>query len=134
MRAAIRHGSFWAKNRLASEAIDLQALFNDYWSTSERISTVPSQSCSLAVRSYLMAKRRGHYFRWNVSQSSLVSRITILCEHYRLSLSNSNCPSRPANDLRIGGLSALFAPWTKRIVKGILPTDEWIDGGCGERY
>jgi hypothetical protein len=35
---------FWAKHRLASEAIDLQALFNDYWSTSEHVFTIPSQS------------------------------------------------------------------------------------------
>ena len=36
--------SFWAKTRLVSEAIDLQALFNDYWSTNQRVFTVPSQS------------------------------------------------------------------------------------------
>jgi len=35
---------FWAKNQLASEVIDLQALFDDYWSTSEQVFTVPSQS------------------------------------------------------------------------------------------
>jgi hypothetical protein len=47
MRAEIQMKSghlFWAKNRLASEAIDPQALFNEYWSTNERVFTVPSQS------------------------------------------------------------------------------------------
>ena len=88
MRAAIqmrRHHSFWAKNRSASEAIDLQEVLNDYWGTSERIFTVPSRSYSPAVRSYLMAKRRGHYFRWKAPPASLVSRITILCEQHRSS-------------------------------------------------
>jgi hypothetical protein len=27
---------FWAKNRQGSEVIDLQELFNDYWSSNER--------------------------------------------------------------------------------------------------
>ena len=47
MRAEIQMRSghlFWAKNRLASEEIDLQALFNDYWGTNEHVFTVPSQS------------------------------------------------------------------------------------------
>jgi len=47
MRAEIemRSGhSFWAKIRLANEAIDLQALFNDYRSTIKHVFTVPSQS------------------------------------------------------------------------------------------
>ena len=35
---------FWAKHRLASEVIDLQALYNEYWSTSKHVFTVPSQS------------------------------------------------------------------------------------------
>ena len=89
MRAAIqmrRHHSFWAKNRLPGEAIDLQVAFNDYWSTGERIFTVPSQSCPPVVRSYLMAKRRGHYFRCKGPPASLVSGITILRKHYRSSL------------------------------------------------
>jgi len=34
----------WAKNRQASEMIDLQALFNDYWNSNESEFTVPSQS------------------------------------------------------------------------------------------
>ena len=35
---------FWAQNRRASEVIDLQALFNDYWSSNEHEFTVLSQS------------------------------------------------------------------------------------------
>ena len=47
MRAEIQMKSghiFWAKHRLAGGVIDLQALFNDYWSTSKHVFTVPSQS------------------------------------------------------------------------------------------
>jgi len=36
----------WAKNRLASELIDLQALFDDYWSSNKHEFTVPSKSSS----------------------------------------------------------------------------------------
>ena len=46
MRAEIQMKSghlFWAKHRLASEVIDLQALFDEYWSTSKHVFTVPSQ-------------------------------------------------------------------------------------------
>jgi len=59
--------SFWAKNRLASEAIDLQAPFNDHWSTNEHVFTVPRRPRSPTVRLHLMAKRRGHYFSWKES-------------------------------------------------------------------
>ena len=34
----------WVKHRLASELIGLQALFNDYWSSTKREFTVPSKS------------------------------------------------------------------------------------------
>jgi len=33
----------WAKSRQKSEAIDLQALFDEYWSSSKHEFTVPSQ-------------------------------------------------------------------------------------------
>ena len=36
----------WTKNRQTSEAIDLQALFDDYWSSNKHEFTVPSQSRS----------------------------------------------------------------------------------------
>jgi len=43
----MRSGQFlWARNRSASEVIDLQALFNDYWSSNKHEFTVPSQSRS----------------------------------------------------------------------------------------
>jgi len=38
--------SFWAKYRDASEVIDLQALFDKYWSSTDREFTVLSQSLS----------------------------------------------------------------------------------------
>jgi len=37
---------FWGKDRLASELIDVQALFNDYWSSDKHEFTVPSKSSS----------------------------------------------------------------------------------------
>ena len=47
MRAEIQMKSghlFWAKDRLASEVIDLQELFNDYWNPDKHVFTVLSQS------------------------------------------------------------------------------------------
>jgi hypothetical protein len=35
---------FWAKNRQASGAIDLQGLFNEYWGSNKREFTVSGQS------------------------------------------------------------------------------------------
>ena len=48
MRVEIQRSShfFWAKNRLESEPIDVQALFNDYWSSTKHEFTVPSESSS----------------------------------------------------------------------------------------
>ena len=37
----------WAKSRLASELIDVQAIYNDYWSSNKHKFTVPSESSSL---------------------------------------------------------------------------------------
>jgi len=34
----------WAKNRQANNVIDLQGLFDDYWSSNKLEFTVPSQS------------------------------------------------------------------------------------------
>jgi hypothetical protein len=36
--------SLWAKTREAGEVIDLQGLFDDYWSSNDPKFTVPSQS------------------------------------------------------------------------------------------
>ena len=36
----------WAKIRQTSEVINIQRLFNDYWSSNEREFLVSSQSCS----------------------------------------------------------------------------------------
>ena len=38
----------WAKDQRASEPIDVQALFNDYWSSKKLEFTVPSKSSSLS--------------------------------------------------------------------------------------
>ena len=37
---------FWGKIRLASELIDVEALFNDYWSTIKHEFMVPSKRSS----------------------------------------------------------------------------------------
>jgi hypothetical protein len=34
----------WTKNREGNEVIDLQELFNEYWTSNKREFTVPSQS------------------------------------------------------------------------------------------
>jgi len=49
--------SFWAKYRDASEVIDLQALFDKYWSSNDREFTVLSQS--LAPTSPRRSDRKG---------------------------------------------------------------------------
>ena len=46
-----------------------------------------------------------------------------------------DCPSQPAYNLGIDGISALVAPPTRRTVEGILPNDGWIDReGCRDGY
>ena len=125
----------WAKTRLAGEAINLQAIFKDFWSSNKCEFTMPSQSSPPTLRQYLMVmvKRRGHYCRRKASPVSLISRITIICKHY--SSSPRNCPFWPGYDLRIDGIPALIAPSTRRIVKGILPIDERVGReGCREGY
>jgi hypothetical protein len=37
---------FWAKYRQASEVIDLQGVFSDYWNSTMREFTMSSQLCS----------------------------------------------------------------------------------------
>jgi hypothetical protein len=80
-----------------------------------------SRNC-LQVRPYLMETRRGHRH----CKVSLASRITILCKCGRTFLCNS--PSQPAANICIGATTAHVAPSTRRIVKGLLPTDDRRDG------
>ena len=49
----------WAKHREVGEAIDLDGLFRDYWSSNNRELTVLSQSFSPTVRTDLIEKDRG---------------------------------------------------------------------------
>ena len=75
--------SFWAKYRQTNEPIDLQDIFNEYWTSNKRDFIVPSQSRSnKLVLSYLIEKCRGRY-RW---KAQLVSGIPIFRTHYRTSL------------------------------------------------
>ena len=81
----------WVKRELISKEIDLQYLFNDYWTTTADEITLQGPSWStLSPCIYLIENRRGRD-RWKVS---LRGGTTILCKHYRLSLCNS--PLRPA--------------------------------------
>jgi len=52
-----RGHSFWATYRETSDIIDLQALFNDYWSSNGHEFTVLSQSFSLTSLS--ISDRKG---------------------------------------------------------------------------
>src|SRR5258708_22752223 len=48
---------FWSKYRQTTEAIDLQALFNEYWSSKKHEFTLQRQSCP--PTSPLMSDREG---------------------------------------------------------------------------
>ena len=73
MRTEIRMRSghlFWAKHRQGSEVVDLQALFNEYWGSTKRDFTVPSQS-SPPQPSSLISDRRAEVvvirkYRWSL--------------------------------------------------------------------
>ena len=51
--------SVWAKYRDASEVIELDGLFSDYWGSNSHEFTVLSQSFSQPVRTDLIEKDRG---------------------------------------------------------------------------
>ena len=51
--------SVWAKHREADEAIDLDGLFSDYWSSDDREFTVLSKSYLQRDRTDLIEKDRG---------------------------------------------------------------------------
>ena len=48
--------SFWAKNRQMNEAIDFQGIFNEYWGSTKREFTIPSQSSSQPAHFVLMTR------------------------------------------------------------------------------
>jgi hypothetical protein len=77
------------------------------------------------VRSYLIAKRRGHRFQWREPPVPLVSKITILCRRYCPFLCNR--PPKSANKFRIDEIPALVAPGARNIAEELPITDEWID-------
>ena len=85
------------------------------------------------ARLYLIVKCRGYYSRRKASPVSLVSSITILRKCY--CSSHCNCTSKSATNCHKGGIPALVASSTRRIVKGIFPTDERIDRkSCEDSY
>ena len=93
MRAEIqmRHGHlFWVNYRQTSEVIDVQVLFNEYWSSNKHEFTVPSQFGSPSRRSDLIENGRCGYY-W---KAPLVSGITILCKHDRSCFLQTAHPSQ----------------------------------------
>jgi len=67
----------WANKERASKVIDLQNLFNDYWTSKAGELTLLGQS-SQSVRTYLIEKPRGRC-GW---KASLLSKITVLNKYY----------------------------------------------------
>ena len=130
MEIQMRSGhSFWAKNRQNSDIVDIQGLRSSYLDSNEHEFTVPSQSRPQLLRPCLMRKYRGRC-HWKVPW---VFGVQILCKHDCPFL--CNCPSQPAADVRIGGISPLIAPQTRRFTRGILSTDGRIDReGYGQVY
>ena len=121
--------SFWAKNKQNNDIVDIQGLLSNYLDSNEHEFTVPSQSRPQLLRSFLMGKHRGRC-HWKVSW---VFGVQILCRHFRASL--CNCPPQQAADVRIGRISPLIAPQTRRVIKGVLSTDGRIDREvCGQVY
>ena len=93
----------WSTKEQTSKQIDLQSLFNNYWTTTADEITVKGPSWPTLSSVYLIEKRRGRD-RW---EASLLSGTTILCKHYCSSL--FSVPSQPADDIRPGGIPTLVA-------------------------
>ena len=122
------HGP-WAKKVQTTEVIDLEKLFNDYWSSNAHKITVSGQ---FRCPSNLPAANRE-------AQRPLSSeRIT---DH----LNYSSLPKLPfvclqphsqlAHNIRIGGIITLVTPGARGVVEEVLSTDECIDGeGLGHGY
>ena len=50
----------WANKEHTSKVIDLQNLFNEYWTSKAHKLTAPGQSRAPSARSNLIEKHRGH--------------------------------------------------------------------------
>ena len=93
---------FWAKYRQTNEPIDLQDIFNEYWTSNQNDFIVPSRSRpNKLVFSYLIQKCRGCGY-W---KAPLVSGVPIFGTHYRAS--PRNYPSQRTNHIPVGGFSTL---------------------------
>ena len=125
--------SFWTKKLLASEPIDIQALFNDYWGSKKHEFTVSSKSS--APTSPLISDYQAQRTLLSLENITSIVGLWNCISLQPLPFVSLHLPIRPANNIRIEGLATLFALYTREIFKGILPVDQRIDrGGCGERH
>ena len=123
----------WAKSRQAGEVIDLQALFDNYWSPDEHELTVSSQSWP--PTSPLVSDREAQRALFSMERTTSINGLLNYDSQQAPMFVVCDSPSQPANNLGIVGIPALVTPPTRRTVKGILPNDERIDReGCGDGY
>ena len=100
--------SFWAKNQLESELIDIQVLFNDYWGSNKHEFTVSSMSASLT--SSLISDRKAQRTLLSLEDITSIVGLWNYNSLRPLLFVSLQLPIRPANNHRIEGLAALFAP------------------------
>ena len=127
LRAEIQMmGKFpWAKSRQASEVIDLQALFDNYWISDEHELTVSSQSWP--PTSPFVSDRETQRTLFSMEGTTSINGLLNYDSQRALVFVVRDSPSQPANNLGTVGISALVTPPARNIVKGILPNDERID-------
>ena len=122
------HGP-WARKEQTGKLIDLEKLFNHYWTSSAHEITVSGQLRSPS----------------NLPVANREAQRPLLLEPILAHLKYSSLPSlpfvslhpqsSPADNIRIGGITTLVTPGTRGIVKKVLPTDQYIDGeGLGHGY
>ena len=93
----------WAKKDQTTKQIDIQKLFNTYWTSKEHELVVSGQS-GPHPGSLLMSDR--------AAEVVVIGKHTCTLE-FQFSANPTvrplHCPSRPANNVRVGGVLALFA-------------------------
>jgi hypothetical protein len=110
------------KKEQGGEEIDCQALFNDYWNTTAHEFPVRGQLES--PTSPFIADRKGiagivagkHRCSLELRFSAEVTVRLLTIVHRQATYT-----------VRIDGFSTLLAPWTRKIAKELLPTDDRID-------
>jgi hypothetical protein len=112
----------WARKDQTTKEIDLQKLFNDYWTSKEHKFIVPGLSWSPA--SPLISDREAQKpLPWG----SIVALSS--CTSLRvLPFVSLPPPIASANNTPIGRISVLIAQRSRRVVKGTLPNDGCTNG------